>query len=221
VDTESKAFSLLQLGFNDYIAARHLINSKYILQGVTLASTALEKYLKVILVSKGKTKKDIGVHLDKIDKLKKHLDECYTDFTNKIDERFLQILGKAYKVRYYDDIKDPITIGFFTKQFLCELDYTIALFENVIYKDVKDEKGNQILTLYKRNVQERNPDLVLNNYLFSGMTKKDFMEQVDEGFCIYINPHRWDGNILVEGRGIKNTYNGRITLINVNFEHKK
>src|SRR5690606_25191579 len=112
---DTQAYSLIQLGFNDYIAARHLINNGYILQGVTLASTAVEKYLKVILVSKGKTKKDIGVHLDRIDKLKQQLDECYADFTNKIDERFLEILGKAYKARYYDDIKAPITIGFFIK----------------------------------------------------------------------------------------------------------
>ena len=220
MNTNTKAYSLIQLGFNDYIAARHLINNKYILQGVTLASTAVEKYLKVILVSQGKTKRDIGVHLDKIDKLKRQLDECYTDFTDKIDERFLEILGKAYQARYYDDITMPITIGFFINQFLCELDYTISLFENVIFKEIKDEKGNQVLTFYKKFVQEKNQDLILNNYLFSGMTKKDFMEQTDNGFCIYINPHHWNGNILVEGKNIKNSYDGKITLINVNFENK-
>jgi HEPN domain-containing protein len=215
-----KAYSLIQLGFNDYIASRHLINHKYILQGVTLASTAVEKYLKAILVSKGKTKKDIGVHLDKLDKLKKHLSECYTDFTNKIDERFLEILGKAYRARYYDDIKEPITIGFFVNQFLCELDYSIAFFENILYKDILDDKGNQVLTFYKRDVAAKNPDLISNNYLFSEMTKKDFMEQPDNGFCIYINPNRWNGNILVEGQNVKNTYDGRITLININFGNK-
>ena len=44
------------------------------------------------------------------------------------------------------------------------------------------------------------------------------MEQIDDGFCIYINPERWNGNILSEGHGIKNSYDGRITLITVNFK---
>jgi hypothetical protein len=195
-------------------------NNKFILQGVTLASSAVEKYLKVILVSKGKAKKDIGVHLDKLDKLKKHLAECYADFTNKIDKRFLEILGKAYQIRYYDDIKEPLTIGFFVNQFLCELDYSIAFFENIVYYDIRDDKGNQVATFYKKAVAERNPNLTQNNYLFSGMTKQEFMEQPDTGFCIYVNPNRWNGNILVEGHQVKNKYEGRITLININFSGK-
>ncbi len=218
MDNDTHAYSLIQLGFNDYIAARHLINNKFILQGVTLASTAVEKYLKAILASKGIKGINKRVHLDKIDKLKTSLSECYTDFTNRIDERFLEILGKAYQTRYYDDLKSPVTIGFFVNQFLCELDYSISFFENVLYENIVDEKGNKVQTLYKRYVSEVNPVLILNNYLFAGISKKECMEQLDDGFCIYINPDRWNGNILTEGHGIKNLYDGRITLITVNFK---
>lgn len=217
MDNDTQAFSLVQLGFNDYIAARHLLNNKFILQGVTLASTSVEKYLKAILASKGKGKKDMGVHLDKIDKLKNLLSECYTDFTKKIDERFLEILGKAYQIRYYDNLKSPITIGFFVNQFLCELDYSVNFFETILYNFI-DDKGTQVETSYKKYVFEKNPTLILNNYLFMGISKKECMEQVDNGYCIYINPDRWDGNILTEGHSVKNSYNGRMTLITVNFK---
>lgn len=215
MDNDTHAYSLIQLGFNDYIAARYLINNKFILQGVTLASTAVEKYLKAILASKGNNRR---VHLDRIDKLKTALNECYTDFTNRIDERFLEILGKAYQTRYYDDLKSPVTIGFFVNQFLCELDYSIDFFENVLYENIIDEKGNKVPTLYKRYASEKKAELILNNYLFMGISKKECMEQVDNGFCIYINPDRWNGNILTEGHGIKNSYDGRITLITVNLK---
>ena len=215
MDKDTHAYSLIHLGFTDYIAARHLINNKFILQGVTLASTAVEKYLKAILASKGKNKR---VHLDKLDKLKMLLSECYTDFTNRIDERFLGLLGKAYEIRYYDDLKSPVTIGFFVNQFLCELDYSISFFENVLYENIFDENGNKIPTLYKRYAAETNQDLVLNNYLFAGISKKECMEQPDHGYCIYINPDKWNGNILTEGHGVKNQYDGRMTLIAVDFK---
>ena len=88
----------------------------------------------------------------------------------------------------------------------------------MLYDNIIDENGNKIPTLYKRYAAETNPELVLNNYLFAGISKKECMEQPDYGYCIYINPDKWNGNILTEGHGIKNQYDGRITLITVNFK---
>lgn len=48
--------TLLDLGYRDYIAARFLLNNKFIIQGLTLASTALEKYLKSLIVLTSKEK---------------------------------------------------------------------------------------------------------------------------------------------------------------------
>lgn len=218
MNNNTHTFSLIQLGFNDYIAARHLLNNKFILQGVILASTAIEKYLKASLASKGKVKNEMKGHLNNIKKIKNLLRECYTDFTNRIDERFLEILGKAYRTRYYDDIKAPLTIGFFVNQFLCELDYSIDFFENTLYENIIDEKGNRVETLYKKYASEKNNTLVLNNYLFNGLSKKECMEKPDQGYCIYINPDNWNGNILIESQGVKNKYEGKITLITVDFK---
>lgn len=221
MDNNAKAFSLISLGYNDYIAARHLIHSGYILQGVTLASTAVEKYLKVILALFGKEKKDMGVHLDKIEKIKKLLSECYYDITEKIDSRFLEILGSAYKIRYYDELKEIITIGFFINQFIGELDYTINLFETKVITGICDN-NTPIFTLYKRNIEEKNKDLFLNNYIFNGLTKKEHMEKADNGFGIFINPeYIVDGNILVQATNIINKYDdGKMTIIKMDFKPK-
>lgn len=212
--TNEKACALLQLGYQDYIAARYLINNGLILQGVTLASTAVEKYIKVIITAKGK---NIKVHLDRIDLLKKKLSECYVDFTDQFDERFLDILAKAYRVRYYDDLNATVTIGFFVNQFLCELDYVIHFFETVLYPNIEDEAGNQILTHYKHDAKLQTTYLVENNYLFMGITKKEFMEKPGYCFCIYINPFSFTGDILTRSKEISNTYDGRITLIKIEF----
>ncbi len=222
MDDNSKAFSLIALGFNDYIASRHLIHSGFILQGVTLSSSAIEKYLKFILAYYGMGKKEIGVHLNRIDKLKKLLSECYYDITEIIDSRFLKILGDAYSIRYYDELTQPVTIGFFINQFIGELDFTINLLETKVITHINDENGNPILTQYKKNIEERNEVLFLNNYILNNISKKEHMEKEDSGFCIYINPQNIvHGNILVQGHKIKNKYNdGRMTLININFDNK-
>ena len=44
---------LFILGYRDYIAARFLLTHDFLFQGAMLASTAVEKYLKAVLVSQG------------------------------------------------------------------------------------------------------------------------------------------------------------------------
>jgi hypothetical protein len=60
--------SLLFTAFKDYIGARVLINSSQIIQGLTLASSGVEKYIKAYLVAVGKKSK--WVHLDNLSELK-------------------------------------------------------------------------------------------------------------------------------------------------------
>jgi hypothetical protein len=59
--------SLMDLGYRDYIGARFLLNNKFIIQGLTLASTALEKYLKSLIVLTSKEKEKYNYHLDNIE----------------------------------------------------------------------------------------------------------------------------------------------------------
>lgn len=128
------------------------------MQGVTLASSAVEKYLKFILALHGVGKKQMGVHLDKLPKLKELLAKHYYDVTLKMDERFLNILGIAYKIRYYDEIKEPITFGFFINQFLGELDFCIHLLEGLIVSDNK-ESETPFKSQYPKSYGSKGPGL--------------------------------------------------------------
>ena len=111
------ALGFLRTAYSDYIAARVLLNRGYTLQGMMLASTAIEKYFKTaICIWTGKVTK---VHMDNFDAIRQKVVEMgYGRLIEKIDPQFLELLSKAYKIRYYDDITESMTIGFFRNQFL-------------------------------------------------------------------------------------------------------
>ncbi len=206
---QSLASSLVDLGYRDYIAARFLLNNEFIIQGLTLASTAVEKYLKALIVLTSKKKEKYYYHLDNLIKLKAILEKNYHDVTKRFDPVFLSILEKAYKIRYYDKIEEPIEIGFFLKQFIGELDSTIHFLETI------DRPG----LLYSQAIQGNDPNLYQNNFILNKEDKKDFMERPDTAFAIRIqigSSSHIEKNIV--GRDIVNKYEGRLAIFADPFE---
>jgi len=220
IDTKSiKAISFLRLGYRDYIAARVLLNSGLIIQGTTLASTAIEKYIKVILALNGQSKR---VHLNKMTELKKLLDDCYFDITTMMDKVFLDVIDKVYQARYYDDIKAPLTFGFFVNQFIGELDCIVDYFENTVLTGIRDEHGTQIPTDYHKAVESKDPQLYLNNYLLNGISKKEHMEKEDIAFAIQINPvDVGQDELHASSIKMKIPYDGQIQGIVLHFTKEK
>ncbi len=199
--------SLIDLGYRDYIAARFLLNNHFIVQGLTLASTAIEKYLKSLIVFTSQEKEKYNFHLDNLGKLKDILSKNNNDVTEKFDPVFLSILEKAYKIRYYDNIKEPIAISFFINQFIGELDDTIHLMENFVLK------VHSMETIYRRAVENKDPHLYKNNFILNKQNKKKFMEKPDNGFSIYIQVGASvHSENIVKGKNIKNKYEGRLSL---------
>lgn len=213
---------LLRAAYNDYIAARVLLNRNYTLQGVTLASTAVEKYFKAaIALSTGKVS---HVHMDRSELLRKEVSEIgYSLLIEKIDKSFLDILSKGYRLRYYDNIREPITIGFFKNQFLGELDGTIELCERLfILHKVKDGKTEKLLSPLKMDYNvNKNPDLSENNWVTTPeKDKKKFMENNCIGFAVYLRPDSIFEEIYVSSIPMKISYDGKMLLIKVNEEGK-
>jgi hypothetical protein len=206
------ALGLIRTAYNDYIAARVLLNKNHTLQGVILASTALEKYFKALLVShSGKIK---HVHFDKFDQIKNAVEEIgYAVIINKMDPRFIEILTKVYPLRYYDNIKLPTSVGFFKNQFLGELDQAVYWFDQALI--LSDDKGT-ILSPIKRDFQNKNPDLLENNWVAQKpIDKKKFMETDCEGFAIYIHPRYLFEEVNVSSVKMTIPYDGSMYLINV------
>jgi hypothetical protein len=214
----NNAFSFNTLAYNDYIAARVLLNNGLEIQGATMASTAIEKYIKMILAFHGKTKK---VHLDKMADLVKALNDCYFDVTSLMDNAFLEIIENVYKVRYIDKILDSITFGFFLNQFLGELDYTVYLFENKVISGITDGKGNKVLTQYHRAVASKDNHLFLNNYVLNGQSKEEYMTMEDTGFSFQVTPLCEGQEIFIaKSEKMKVPYDGQIQMVKLNITVK-
>lgn len=208
-EKQMTASSFADLGYRDYIAARFLLNNEFIIQGTTLASTAIEKYLKALIIFTSKEEKNYNYHLDNIIKLKAILEKNHYDITKNFDPVFLNILENAYKIRYYDNLKEPIKIGFFLNQFIGELDSTIHFMET-----------SEIHGLhYKQAIQGKYPILYQNNFILNKQDKKDFMEKPDTAFAIHIqigSSAHIENKVV--GRQIVNKYEGRLAIFSDPFE---
>lgn len=195
--------SLIHLGYRDYIASRFLLNNELIIQGLTLASTSVEKYLKALIVFNSKEKEKINYHFDHLIKLQNLLEKNHYDVTKKFDPVFLNILQEAYKIRYYDNLKKPIKIGFFLNQFIGELDNTIHFLET--------SGANGLY--YQQAIKNNDPMLYQNNYILGKENKKKFMERPDTAFAIHIqigSSSHIEHNVV--GKNIINKYEGRLAI---------
>lgn len=206
------ALGMLRTAYSDYIAARVLLNKNHTLQGVILASTAIEKYFKALIIAH--SGRMIPVHFDRFDRIKQAVEEIgYSVLINNMDPRFIDILTKAYPLRYYDNIKSPTSIGFFKNQFLGELDQAIYFFDRAL--TLSNDKG-VILSPFKLDLQNKNPDLLENNWVTQNPTdKKRFMETACEGFAIYIHPQYLFHGVKVSSEKGMIPYNGSMYVINV------
>ncbi len=205
----NKGGALIDIGYRDYIAARVLLNNHLLVQGLTLASTSVEKYLKAIIVLNLQKKEKYHFHLDRFESLKKLLSKLNNDVTEEFDPIFLDILQNAFKIRYYDKINQPIFIGFYINQFIGELDFTIDFMEKYISNS---QNAGFSMTKYFQAIEDNDIHLYENNYILRNENKKEFMERTDIGFSIYIDIgpefHREE---VVKGGSTKNKYDGKIS----------
>jgi HEPN domain-containing protein len=204
-----KGHWLMDLGYRDYIAARFLLNNHLIIQGLTLASTSVEKYLKALIVFNLKEREKYHYHLDRFESLKKLLSKINNDVTVEFDSVFIEILQNAFKIRYYDRIEKPIFMGFYINQLIGELDYTIDFMERFIANSLN---GRKSMSAYYRAIKNNDSHLYENNFILSKENKKDFMEKPDIGFSIHIRI----GSVIqdekiVKGGSTQNKYEGQIS----------
>ncbi len=165
------------IAYKDYLAARTLINSNQLYRGVILANTSIEKYFKVFLAVKGNKKRTHNV--EKLLKTIKNFDQ---GLGNEINEDFIKFLGKSYNMRYVDndvfnDSKNEFNICICKNKVLAELDFTVNAIESgwIITKD-----NEKIVRRYESDMRNRNEILFKNNYLFSTLSKKEFIENQKE-----------------------------------------
>jgi hypothetical protein len=213
---------LLSLGYRDYIASRFLLNNDYILQGTVLASSAVEKYLKAGLALNGKRLNKY--HLDNLGQFKSLYSQTpYHMMFDVLDPAFLDILGKAYRYRYYDEktITKPDTIGFLVNQFLGTLDFTILKLDSLfIITQEKDGVTNSQDTQLKRAAKSGLPDLLLNNYVLNKIDKTEFMNRKSKAFGLHITPLNFGEEFEITGHDVIGLYEGKMWTVTLNLTPK-
>lgn len=202
--------SLIDLAYRDYIGARFLLNNQLVLQGLTLASTAVEKYLKAIIVFNLKETERYNYHFDRFEKLKELSIKSKCKLINDFDSVFLNVLEKAFKIRYYDGLKEEVEIGIYLNQFIGELDEVINKLETYITESKNN--GNKFST-YWRAIEKKDSRLYEENFILNGIDKKKFMEKPGYAFSIYIQPGLLSSSEKIcLSENITKAYEGRLSV---------
>jgi HEPN domain-containing protein len=103
----------------DYLAARALLLRAFVLQGTMLANTSIEKYIKAALVACGVPFRNTHDVTALCESLKS------SGTVAAVNASFLKNLGKAYKLRYPDDLPVGFNIALAQVKVLAEMDATV------------------------------------------------------------------------------------------------
>jgi hypothetical protein len=166
--THSIGYGLTQLAFADYTAARRLLWDGYLLQGLILASTAVEKYLKAVLVTQGRWGQ-------------RHLADTYPifrnsglDLVNVLNNEYIGHLIHSFSFRYLDDSDaGPESIVIEQLKVLAELDYTVAEIDRRLTVGPRAGEG----TPFQQAAENKNPVVAAHNYLLNGWPKRAFVQR--------------------------------------------
>ncbi|MCK4540453.1 HEPN domain-containing protein [Candidatus Parcubacteria bacterium] len=156
---------------NDYIAARQLLLADALVQGSGLSNTAIEKYLKALFVLLG---------LDIPKGFKGHnVCSLYNKIKEKgltlgINEEYLALLFRSYRLRYPDDLELGFNIALNRTKLIVELDRTVyEIREGFNFKNV-DKKITTKIDQFKK---EKNPILLNKNCYFGEYNRIKLFEE--------------------------------------------
>ena len=196
----------LQLAYKDYVAARVLILAGLLSQGAGLASTAVEKSLKALCAFRGM---ECRGHLRKA-----HINNAINFapwLVPHLNKDFIELLRRAYRLRYIDDLRGGFNLVIASREFLAELDDTVLH----ILERCKIRNENGLFKYeYHSDEERQEPHLLEDNHLFSRIKKATFIaaepqwiyefRQIAKGgvplairYRTYAGPS--DGNFLREG----------------------
>jgi len=175
---------------NDYVAARRLLLDGLLVQGASLANTAIEKYLKALLVFQNK--KVIHGH-----KPLSVYQEVRRNGSLRLNESFLGLLEQSYEMRYPDDLDDGYNIVLSQALILDALDQTVKTISDRIA--FKNGNGDPI----KRNldvlIEKRDPRMVSQNTALGTITKEALLNQASLVFeCRILNKNHLGAEYLTE-----------------------
>lgn len=179
-DKSKDILGFVGIGYQDYLGARLLLINGLLKQGTGLAATAVEKFLKgVILIKGNKCKGHLGENL--IRAVKNQQPQLY----DSLNIDFIRFLKKAYKLRYTDEIKERFSIVINQYRTLAELDKTINLIDSGINIT---KNGISVDTVYRQGLEKRESLLVEENYIALSMARSEYLKKKNKVVELSIEP---------------------------------
>ena len=163
------ALEFMHLGFRDYIGARTLLLAGLPVQGATLGSSAVEKYLKAFLAARGTP---IHGHLNEglVNSVRKYVPEMI----RALNPEFLSFLQRCYWLRYTDRLPAGFNIAVPSHEVLAELDDAVLRFEGQM-KFTREPSGEPLKTAHKAALLERSAYLYRENHCLLNQSKAEFL----------------------------------------------
>lgn len=180
--TAALAAGWLSWADQDYVAARVLLLRGLIVQGCGLSNTAIEKYLKTVLVLKGIAfPRGRGGH--DVVLLNGSLMNGGIDL--KLNAQYLSILTKAYRLRYPDDLEPGFNLVLEQVKMLAELDITAHQIRRGFgFKEGQKTRQTRVDSL----LEEKSLDLLDRNCAFAEHSRAALFSEPSVVYEIRILP---------------------------------
>lgn len=178
-----RALEFVNLGYKDYIGARTLLLNQLPVQGATLGSSSVEKYIKALLAIRGENTQG---HLKKAHI--SSLQNFIPDLTKKLNIEFLDYLRKCYELRYSDGLSSDFNISVYARETLAELDYTVHNMEFQL--NFQHSGGFEVNTMYRSALKSLDVRLFNDNYLLLNQDKLEFLSKPDVAFGMRNRPNQ-------------------------------
>jgi HEPN domain-containing protein len=169
---------------DDYICARTMLIGGFLVQGAVLSNTALEKYLKAVMLVK-------DVKLMKTHNVIRLYDRLKGDGFPPLHEGYLRALGKAYKMRYPDDLERSFNLGLGQSQMLAELDSSVYMVRKGFGFRMND--GTPMKTAFDTMLENADPFLVIRNSAFAAYKREELFREPVPCYDMRVMP---DGAII-------------------------
>jgi HEPN domain-containing protein len=154
---------------DEYVAARHLLLADFLIQGSGLANTAIEKYLKALFPILG-LKNPWGHKIDELYAAAKQ-----AGLMREINEEYLALLTKSYRLRYFDDLEVGFNIHLNRTKLLVELDHTVYEIRKGF--TFKKADGNKVVLRLENYLEKKDTALLGKNCYFGSYDRKDLFKE--------------------------------------------
>jgi HEPN domain-containing protein len=170
-----KVLMWLSWADKDYVASRRLLLKAYLPQGAALANTALEKYFKSMLLLAGEEvprSHDVSALHGRL----------VTNFPGlqEVNRTYLELLGKAYRLRYPDALEPGFSVSLSQAKTLTELDRTVHRIRQGF--KFKHSAGRPVQTALDDLLVRADPDLIEGNCYFGNTDRRKVFGQYPNGY---------------------------------------